>query len=62
MNTGKIEIIYGEGSGKTAMALGKGLQALAYRKKVIIIQFLKGSQDQDKIGRASCRERVFWWV
>ncbi len=49
MNTGKIEIIYGEGSGKTAMALGKGLQALAYRKKVIIIQFLKGSQDQDKM-------------
>ena len=27
MNTGKIEIIYGEGSGRTAMALGKGLEA-----------------------------------
>lgn len=49
MKTGKIEIIYGEGSGKTAMALGRGLQALAYHKKVIAIQFLKGSQNQDKM-------------
>ncbi len=49
MDTGKIEIIYGEGSGKTAMALGRGIQALTEQKQVIIIQFLKGSQKQEKM-------------
>lgn len=47
MNTGKIEIIYGEGSGKTAMALGRGLKALTQQKKVVVIEFLKGSQSQE---------------
>lgn len=49
MDTGKIEIIYGEGSGKTAMALGRGLQALTHQKRVIVIQFLKGNQKQDRM-------------
>ncbi len=44
MNTGKIEIIYGKGHGKTAMALGKGLIAVAKQKKVVVIQFLKGAR------------------
>jgi cob(I)alamin adenosyltransferase len=47
MNTGKIEIIYGEGSGKTAMALGKGLGALARQQRVTVIQFLKGNQTSE---------------
>ena len=47
MDTGKIEIIYGEGSGKTAMALGRGLKALVQQKKVVVIEFLKGSQSQE---------------
>ena len=47
MNTGKIEIIYGEGSARTAMALGKGLEALIQHKKVIVIQFLKGNQKEE---------------
>ncbi|RKJ07301.1 cob(I)yrinic acid a c-diamide adenosyltransferase [bacterium D16-54] len=49
MNTGKIEIIYGEGSGRTAMALGKGLEALSRHKKVIVIQFLKGNQKEESL-------------
>ncbi len=47
MSTGRIEIICGdEGSGKTAMALGKAMQAASGQKQVVIIQFLKGSLRQ----------------
>lgn len=62
MKTGKIEIICGSGSGKTAMALGRGLQALTKQKDVIIIQFLKGSQKQedlDVIKRLEPQMKVF---
>ncbi len=50
MSTGRVEIIYGNGLGKTALALGRGLQALSRQKDVIIIQFLKGSQKQEEMG------------
>lgn len=49
MSTGKIEIICGKGQGKTAMALGRGIQALTKQKTVIVIQFLKGSQKQEDL-------------
>lgn len=45
MDRGNIEIICGDdSSGKTALALGKSIQALTRQKQVIMIQFLKGSQ------------------
>lgn len=48
MSTGKIEVVCGNnGSGKTALALGRALQALAGQKSVIVIEFLKGSQRQE---------------
>ena len=41
MSTGRLEVICGEdSSGKTAMALGRALQALTEQKTVIVIQFL----------------------
>lgn len=49
MSTGKIEIICGNGSGKTATAFGRALDALIKRKHVIMIQFLKGSQKQEEL-------------
>lgn len=49
MNTGKIEIVYGNGLGKTALALGRGIQALTKLKNVIVIQFLKGNQKQENL-------------
>lgn len=49
MKNGKIEIICGNGSGKTALALGRGIQALTKQKDVIIIQFLKGNQKQEDL-------------
>ena len=45
MSTGRLEVICGEdSSGKTAMALGRALQALTEQKTVIVIQFLKGRE------------------
>ncbi len=49
MSTGKIEIICGNGSGKTAMAFGRALEALTKRRTVIMIQFLKGSQKPEEL-------------
>ena len=50
MSTGKIEVICGNnGSGKTALALGRALQALTRQKSVIVIQFLKGNQKQEDL-------------
>lgn len=48
MSTGRLEVICGSnGSGKTALALGRALQAIAKQKQVIVIQFLKGNQKQE---------------
>lgn len=62
MNTGKIEIICGEGHGKSAMAFGRGMAAIERQKYVIIIQFLKGSQktvNADKVRRLEPELCVF---
>ena len=59
MNTGKLEVIYGEGSGKTAMALGKGLEALSEQQRVTVIQFLKGSQTSEMMKRLEPEMKVF---
>lgn len=42
MNKGTIQVICGEGKGKTTAALGMGIGALTKNKTVIMIQFLKG--------------------
>ena len=38
MKRGNVEVICGEGLGKTSLALGKGLSALMEHKRVIMIQ------------------------
>ncbi len=42
MKMGNVQIIFGSGKGKTAMALGRGISASIHGRKVIMIQFLKG--------------------
>ena len=49
MELSKVEVICGFGLGKTSLALGKGIAALTDRKKVIVIQFLKGNAKNDGI-------------
>lgn len=48
MNNGKIEMICGDGAGKTSLAVGKGISALLEHKNVIMIQFLKGNQKKEE--------------
>ena len=62
MKHGKVEVICGAGIGKTSLAIGKGMAALTRRKNVIMIQFLKGSQNQeglDVLGALEPRLKVF---
>ncbi len=47
MSRGTIEVICGEGKGKSAAALGKGIGKLMKGGSVIMIQFLKGCNGGD---------------
>ena len=39
MDKGIVQVICGDGVGKTSMALGKGIGAITKNKRVIMIQF-----------------------
>lgn len=56
MKRGKVEVICGTGKGKTSLAIGKGMGALTQQKSVIMIQFLKGSANQDGLNFFQCLE------
>ncbi len=49
MNMGKIEVIYGNGTSKSELALGRGIKAMTLHKSVIVIQFLKGCQRKEEL-------------
>lgn len=62
MNKGTIQVICGIGKGKTTAALGMGIEALIKDRTVIMIQFLKGCQDQravDLIKRLEPEMKIF---
>ena len=40
-----IYLFTGEGGGKTIAALGLALRSIGHRRKVVIIQFMKGRKD-----------------
>lgn len=42
---GRVQLYTGNGEGKTTTALGLALRAVGHRKKVIIIQFMKGRKN-----------------
>lgn len=48
MGSGKIQIFYGDGLGKTTAAIGTGIRAVDEHKTVIIIQFLKGRHQKEE--------------
>ena len=48
MSKGTIQVICGEGKGKTTAALGMGISALLNGQTVIMIQFLKGCQQKEE--------------
>ncbi len=59
MKCGRVEVICGNGLGKTALAVGKGITALTRQENVIMIQFLKGSPKQEGLEILKCMEPRF---
>lgn len=47
MDSGKVQIYYGEGRGKSSAALGYALQAASMGENVFIIRFLKGRMEKE---------------
>ena len=47
MKNGTVQAICGSGRGKTSTAIGRAISAIAAHENVIMIQFLKGSQDEE---------------
>lgn len=52
MNTGRIQVYTGNGKGKTTACFGLAMRAAGHDKKVLIIQFLKGSQHYGEVTSA----------
>lgn len=52
MNTGRLQIYTGNGKGKTTACFGLAMRAAGHNKKVLIIQFLKGSQHYGELASA----------
>ncbi len=49
MKEGAVQVICGPGRGKTDAAIGQAVSAISDHKSVIMIQFLKGSLDNDRM-------------
>ncbi len=47
MSRGMIQVICGDGHGKTAAAIGRAITSAEHEKSIIMIQFLKGNQIKD---------------
>lgn len=54
MDNRVIQVIYGEGPGKTSAAIGKSIQAASAGQSVIFIRFLKGK----RLDEYKCIERL----
>ncbi|MDD6039023.1 MAG: cob(I)yrinic acid a,c-diamide adenosyltransferase [bacterium] len=47
MNTGIVQIYYGDGRGKSTAAMGRALQAAGEGKQVFVIHYLKGKMEEE---------------
>ncbi len=50
MKQGLVHLYCGDGKGKTTAAMGLALRALGHGEKVVIVQFLKGSETGELAG------------
>ena len=47
MENGAVQIYYGEGHGKTNVAIGSAICAACDGKQAVVIQFLKGKKEPE---------------
>jgi cob(I)alamin adenosyltransferase len=59
MDNGLIQVYSGEGHGKSAAALGRAIQFAGEGKSVVIINFLKGNQNEEFLKRLEPEIKVF---
>lgn len=59
MEQGVVQIYSGEGHGKSAAALGRAIQVASSGKNVVIIHFLKGTQNEEFLKRLEPEIKVF---
>jgi cob(I)alamin adenosyltransferase len=59
MENGLIQVYSGEGHGKSAAALGRAIQFASEGKDVVIINFLKGYQNEEFLKRLEPEIKVF---
>lgn len=51
MRKGIVQVLCGEGRGKSACAVGLAVEAVGHNKNIVIIQFLKGKSEESEISR-----------
>ena len=56
---GAVRIYYGEGHGKTNVAIGSAICAACEGRTAIIIQFLKGKNEQEFLSRLEPEVKFF---
>ncbi len=59
MENSAVQIYYGEGHGKTGVAIGSAITAACEGKQAIIIQFLKGKNEQEFLSRLEPEVKFF---
>jgi cob(I)alamin adenosyltransferase len=59
MDRGLIQVYSGEGHGKSAAALGRAMQAAGAGQNVVIINFLKGNQNEEFMKRLEPEIKIF---
>lgn len=59
MKQGIVQIYSGDGHGKSSAALGRAIQAASAGRKVVIIQFLKGLEENEFLKRLEPEIKYF---
>lgn len=59
MEQGVVQIYSGEGHGKSAAALGRAIQVAGSGKNVVMIHFLKGTQNEEFFKRLEPELKIF---
>lgn len=59
MENGAVQIYYGEGHGKTNVAIGSAICAACEGKQAVVIQFLKGKKEPEFLKKLEPEVKFF---